>query len=154
MGLLSPLSLPSVPDPLPLPSSPAYLTGAFLADSLTTNFFTASFIVVGVFVLAALAVQAFLRFATSHAFAAAESLRLGFHASGRTTSAMTLDAAHFFRYASAIALPQAAVTFRPLRSWVPAWRRIRHGYTEAWSGVLRSLPSSGPSELRGRPWRR
>lgn len=104
----------------------AFLTGApfaaFAGAVWTAAFFTVVFFRAGAtflaaaFAFAALAALAFLRFATSFAFAAAESFRFGFGAaSGADGSAAFLEAAHRLRWASAIAFLPAALIFRRLR---------------------------------------
>jgi len=81
----------------------AFLTGALFAAFAgavwTAAFFAVVFFRAGAaffaaaFAFTALAALAFLRFATSLAFAAAVSLRFGFDSSGVAASAWTLDAA-------------------------------------------------------------
>ena len=99
-----------------------FLTGAlfaaFAGAGLSAAFFTAAFFRGGAALLAAalafaaLAALALLRFATSFAFAAAESLRLGFGSSGVTGSDWLFNAAHRCRWASAIRFRPAADILR------------------------------------------
>ena len=102
----------------------AFLTGALFAafaGVLFAAFFAAAFFLAGAaffaaaFAFATFAALAFLRFATSFAFAAAESFRFGFGGSGVGASTWVLDAAHLFRCASAIRARAAALIFRRLR---------------------------------------
>ena len=89
----------------------------FLATFLTgaDSFRAGAAFLAAAFAFAALAALAFLRFATSFAFAAAVSLRFGFVGSGVAASDCPLTAAHLLCCASAIALLPAALTFRRLR---------------------------------------
>src|ERR1035438_1059036 len=98
------------------------LFAAFAAGAFTWAFLMATFFGPGAAFLAAalafaaLAALAFFRFATSLAFAAAESFLFGLGAgAGADGSTWTLDAAHLFRCASAIAFRPAALIFRRLR---------------------------------------
>ena len=97
------------------------LFAAFNGAVWTTAFFAVALFrfgdafLAGACAFAALAALAFLRFATSFVFAAAESLRLGFVGSGVAAADSLLDAAHLFRCASAIAFLPAALNFRRFR---------------------------------------
>jgi hypothetical protein len=96
------------------------LLTAIAGAVLTATLFTAAFfrgrvvLLAAALAFAALAALALLRFATSFAFAAAESFRFGFGASGVTGADTPFTAAHRFLWASAIRARAAAERVRCL----------------------------------------